>query len=412
MKNLVKMVFLTFFIMTFVTLLTEYMWLVHFGNELRSGNTGLPKNSASYKLAMNTEDYSKNMEKSVDSRKLYIMEKLIGFIVYFLIGSAIMVDAIRLYIFHLSKKTINLYCKSFNNICKNQVAMSNIFCFLFTIFYLFDYVEKFLFSKSMTLFVKVLVVFGLYCILCPIGLIVIYFMLQQFGAKLIIAIYLSVFIKNIYEVFIQDDFNKETLRRLDPEIFTERVQQYLEKNNLSDQVYQDMNKKKDTNAALVGMDKSARIEIYGDFNNLEEEQRDSILLHEIGHSEDHSLLKKLIIYFSLIYLEMVVMLFLYSSVANHLKCEHLSKDTSFILLSIVYFLACREWMMMFYKMSSQRAEIAADLLAKDQGYGKQLASTLFKISVTESGFIRPSWMYNALTAMHPSIYDRVEYLSK
>ncbi|KAF9764788.1 CAAX prenyl protease 1 like protein [Nosema granulosis] len=412
MKRFVKLLFYTFFTLTFLTSFTEYMWLVRFENELKHGRTGLPEKSASYKLAMDMDEYKENMEKAVGVRKLFVMEKLIIFSIYFAIACAILIDAIRVYIFHISKKGINLYYKSFNNICKNQVAMSNIFCFLFLMFYLYDYIDKFFFTKGMNIYIKVLIIIGLYCLICPLGLILVYFLLQEFGARLIIAVYFAIFIKNIYEIFIEDDFDKTKLVKLDPHIFTESVQDYLEKNHLENKVYQDTNKKKDTNAALVGMDKSARIEIYGDFNELERGQRDSILLHEIGHSEDHSLVKKLIVYFSLIYLEMIIMLFMYTSVADNMKCEHISQETAFILLSIVYFLSCREWMMFFYKLSSQRAEIAADLLAKRQGYGKQLASTLFKISVTESGFIRPSWLYNSLTAMHPSIYDRVEYLSK
>lgn len=411
MKKFIKMVFAIFFFLTFVTLTSEILWLFYLKKELDKGYLGLPKNSYTYKLAEKNNDYVKSMQSGLKTRMLFVYERLLYFFMYLILGCAILIDFIRLRLFELSKKTINLYCKSFNNICKNQVALSNIFFFMFVVIYLYDYIAKYLFTKNMDKYVKFLVLLGLYSIVCPLFLIIVYFLLQQFGARLIIAVYISVFIKNIYEVFIQDDSNKNSLKPLDVEMFDSSVQNYLDKNNLSNNVYQDTTSK-DTNAALVGLDKSARIEISGDFNSLDPEEKDSILLHEIGHSEDHSLLKKLLVFFVLIYLEMLIMLFLYNSVANHLKCENISQDTSFILLSIVYFLACSDWLMMFYKLSSQRAEIAADLLAKNQGFGKELASTLFNISINESSVIRPSWLYNSLVAMHPTIYDRVEYLSK
>lgn len=411
MKNKVKAIFYIAFGITTIILLYEGVSLLLFRTDLNNGEFGVPKDSATYKLASETKTYKKSMMDACNSRMTTLKDKLLITTLYTFIGFLILFDTTRLWIYNLCKKPINFYFKTVGNISKEQVALTNIFVFLFLTLYLDDYLDKYLSINGLSILPKIGMYIFLYSVVCPIVVITMFILLRIFGAQLILAFYISLILKNFYEIFIEDDISS-TLKKIPAESFSESVQTRLEETHLENKVFKDTDPTKETNAALVGVENDARIEIYGDFDKLPEDQKDSVLLHEIGHAIDHSLLKKLCIYFSIYYFELLIILFLHNQASHHLKCENISRDSCFILLWIVYFLSMREWMLIFYKMSSQRAEIAADLLAKESGLAKELADSLFMISVSESSYIKPTWLYNALYAMHPSIYNRVEYLYK
>ncbi|KAK6090384.1 hypothetical protein P3W45_000481 [Vairimorpha bombi] len=411
MKNKIKAIFYIAFGITIIVLLYEGVSLLLFRTDLNNGELGVPKDSATYKLASESKIYRKSMMNACNSRISTLKDKLLVISLYTLIGCLILFDTTRLWIFNLCKKPINFYYKTVRNISKEQVAFTNIFVFIFLTLCLDDYLDKYLSIGKLSILPKIGMYIFLYSVFCPIVVITMFILLRMFGAQLILAFYISLILKNFYEIFIENDMSS-TLKKIPAETFSEPVQARLEETHLEDKVFEDTDPTKETNAALVGVEKDARIEIYGDFDKLPEDQKDSVLLHEIGHAIDHSLLKKLCIYFSIYYFELLVILFLHNQASHNFKCENISRDSIFILLSIVYFLSMRDWMLIFYKMSSQRAEIAADLLAKESGFAKELANSLFMISVTESSYIKPTWLYNALYAMHPSIYNRVEYLYK
>lgn len=411
MKTHLKAFFLIAFGVTITVLLYEGMSLLLFQTDLKSGEYGVPKGSFTYKLAEETSFYSKSMMNAITGRFNTLKDKIVLTGIYTIIGCCILLDLLRLFFHKVSSKTINFYTCTCFNINHVQVALSNIFVFLFTVFYLSEYIEKYLEISEYGWISTIGIYFILYSVICPAITFTLLVLLKYFGAQFILAIYISIILKNFYEIFIEDDVSP-TLMQLAAGSFSKPVQKRLKETHLEDKVFLDTDMSKETNAALVGIEKDARIEIYGEFDKLPEEQKDSVLLHEIGHAIDHSLLKKLLIYFGIYYVELVIMLYLYGKASKHFECEKISRHSAFILLSIVYFLSMKDWMMIFYKMSSQRAEIAADYLAKESGYGEELALSLFTISVTESSYIRPTWLYNALYAMHPSIYDRVEYLFK
>ncbi|KAF5140437.1 zinc metalloprotease [Vairimorpha ceranae] len=411
MKNHLKASFFIAFSMTILVLLYEEIALTLFSSDLNNDGFGVPKSSFTYKLASEDPLYRVNMLIAVSSRLSTLHDKLYKIGIYTSIGCLILLDTPRLLVHKLCNKSVNFYTETYFNINHIQLAIANLFVFLFTIFYLSEYVENILEITKYNWVSKVGTYFVLYSIVCPAFVFIVFLLLRTFGAQLILAIYISLILKNFYEIFIEDDVSS-TLKQVSKNRFSKTVQEKLIETKLDKKVFFDTDKSKDTNAALVGIENSARIEIYGDFDNLDEEQKDSILLHEIGHAIDHSLLKKLSVYFGTYFIELSIMIFLYGKAAKAFECEKINRYTAFVLLSIVYFLSMKDWIMMFYKMSSQRAEIAADLLTKSSGFGKELALSLYDISTSEKSYIRPTWLYNALHAVHPSIYDRIEYLNK
>src|SRR5690606_8498397 len=102
-----------------------------------------------------------------------------------------------------------------------------------------------------------------------------------FGSKLIIACYVAYYIKAITELLDQDPVDLSELEKVPIESFSEKVQEFLRERNLQDKVYQEKNKSKSVNAALVGWGDYERIEIYGDHDNFDKEEFESVLMHEI-----------------------------------------------------------------------------------------------------------------------------------
>lgn len=410
MKKNLKAAIAVSFVLTLSVYFYELISINAFKKDLKKGNFGVPKNSNTQKLGEKMENYRENLYEASNERIRIVIKKIITEIIYICVCGAILIDTIRIFLFNVCKKSRNLYFKTLGNIHKDQVALTSLFGFLFTILYFDEYIEKYSNLGEHSILYKIAVYFVLFIAICPISIACIFFLLQNFGAQLILALYISLILYNFYDIFKVDKISP-TLMKVSPDEFDETVQELLKATNLQDKVYKDVTSE-ETNAALVGFESSARIEIYGKFDSLPSSQRNSILLHEIGHAKDHSLLKKLIVYFGLFYLEMIIILYLHNTASHEFKCNNVARDSSFILLSIVYFLALRDWLLMFYKLSSQRAEIAADLITKNSGFAGELAKSLLSISVTEISYIKPTWLYNALYAMHPSIYDRVEYLLK
>ena len=67
--------------------------------------------------------------------------------------------------------------------------------------------------------------------------------------------------------------------------------------------------------------------------------------------------------------------------------------------------------MVFHKLTSQNAEINADLIAKQHGFGNDLGNVLYKITVQANESIDYTFLYNAFKSFHPTIVRRVEYLN-
>jgi Zn-dependent protease with chaperone function len=232
--------------------------------------------------------------------------------------------------------------------------------------------------------------------------------LQIFGSGLIFAVYISLVIQKLYNSLSIRGVNEGKYRKVSAEAFPEEIQRLLFMEGLADSVYISRDGKDMVNAALVGLGRKRRIEIRGDTDMLEEREVNAIVLHEIGHAIDMSLLKRKIADNTVLVGEMLILAFLYSRSPGLLGCSYLSKEGSFILLGLLYHLSARVWVLMVPRMVSQCNELSADAVAKSYGYGRSLASALYKLCVSNSVLISPFFLTNAINSLHPSVHLRIQ----
>lgn len=200
------------------------------------------------------------------------------------------------------------------------------------------------------------------------------------------------------------------MKKLDISEFSPRVIEYLKERHLQERVYGEKTKSETLNAAMVGWGTLERIEIYGKHKNLTNSEFEAVLMHEIGHSQDYSLFKKLAVLFAIKFAEMLIVFQLYLYVSEELSDEFVSKYGVYIVVLFLYFLFIDRWLLLFHKLTSQTSENLADFIAKSHGYGQDLAKVLFDITVKGETAIQTTWFYNALRSYHPTVYERIENL--
>jgi Zn-dependent protease with chaperone function len=231
--------------------------------------------------------------------------------------------------------------------------------------------------------------------------------LRVFGSKLIVAVYISVVIQKVYNSLSVHDVDLERYKKVSAEKFPEEIQELLANAGLLESIYTSRKRKDQINAALVGMGEKKRIEIRGDAEALGEREANAIVLHEIGHALDHSLLKRRIADNTVLIVEMLILVLLYTRSVKMLGCSYLSREGSFVLLALLYCLSARVWLLMVPKMVSQCTEFSADSVARSHGYGRDLASALYKLCVSNAVLMNPFFLSNAITSLHPSVYLRI-----
>lgn len=289
----------------------------------------------------------------------------------------------------------------------------NFLTIIFSFIYFTQVIHSAIFSKDMTLerfLVQIIIGIGLYFVVFPLFIFMTYYLFQVFGKRLIITLYISWLLFTFYEFSQVEDVDFDKMKQVDPQVFPNDVQIELQRYYLSHKVFQEIKKTKDKNAALVGYGDKRRIEIYGNFLEENKEGLYAVMLHEIGHAYDNSLIKKILIYIFLIFMEMTILLFLYSTLADNFKSNRFSHFTSFMLLSLVYTLFFRDWLFVLFKIISQRTEKNADTYAKQLGYGKDLGQVLYDIVVEAKEYLAPTFIYNIFRSSHPPINRRVDSL--
>ncbi|ORD94650.1 hypothetical protein ECANGB1_313 [Enterospora canceri] len=252
----------------------------------------------------------------------------------------------------------------------------------------------------------------IFTIVLPFIMALFYNLFRIFGSKLIIAFYLTFYIKATAEFFTQEDVDLLTFKKVEISQYSKAVQEYLTERSLQDRVYHEREKSDSINAALVGWGAYEHIEIYGDHKEFSNEEFESVLMHEIGHSQDYSLYKKVLALYVIKAIEFAVVWWLWNSAAEFYSNETLTKTGAFFVLVIIYEMYLNRYLMVLHKLTSQNAEINADLIAKKHGFAENLGKVLFKITVKSKEPIHYTFWYNALKSFHPSILRRVEYLHK
>jgi len=260
-------------------------------------------------------------------------------------------------------------------------------------------------------FLAILFVAGICLLLIPIVILFSYNLFRAYGVKTILILYVAYFIKLGTDFLDLEEVDLERMKKVSPEVFSDTVRKYLKETGLYEKVYEEREKGKSLNAALVGWGPREHIEIYGDFGKFKTEEFEAIMMHEIGHSKDKSLFKKMLMLFIIKWIEMLILVVLFTKVSDKYTDENITVEGVFLILSTIYFLALSKWVSIFYRLVSQSAEIASDLIAKSKGYGDDLAKVLYKITIASSDYINTTYMYNAMRSFHPTILNRIKYLT-
>lgn len=231
-------------------------------------------------------------------------------------------------------------------------------------------------------------------------------LLEVLGRKFILACYIAFLMDDLLEVL--GDKGPGGKMRVPLEMFPEEIRECLRVERLENSVFASANSRGKKNAALVGLGKSRRIEIYGRFDPRHSEELHSVIMHEIGHSVDGTIPKRKILKHALFLCETALLSWMYMRRGKMFGCADVSAQGFFILLFIVYLISGRPWLFTIFNMYTQRSELSADEFARTHGYGKSLSQILFKVAMEHGAYLDPSFLHHAMTSLHPSTRLRIE----
>lgn len=403
MKRTFRLAFLSFFLLTYIALLLEAANMRDIRIHLDSGGTGLSRDLATSKMAENDEKYIPNLKKAVEKRNGEVLEDVLINTIY--------LSAAFFFLTRIGRSlATRVLDKATSSMFDPELVFLTIVISTLSMAICVDYLSHSLIKhpsfETVVLFCFVVAFFAI-----PTAVFLCMRLLKMFDVNFIAACYFSYFVLELSEIMSISSVNLSKMEKMSPDVFSRETQSLIAQQSLSDAIYRERVPGKSVNAALIGIGSSERIEVYGAVNGMDRPQLESVLIHEVGHSCHRSLLKKLAVFFLLVFFEMLALMLLYKRAAAGFACSPVSREGSFLVLAMLYFALVRPWVFILYNMTSQNAEIFADLLTKRYGYNKELAGTLYRISVDAFDILTPSWMYNLLNSLHPSIMSRIEYLS-
>ena len=397
-------------ITTFFVIALESVNTLVFSHYLKNKEIPFKQKDLIYTLAAeNPNTFFRAEKKGVEHQLYKLSAKIMSFTLSFVCCYVI-----------LSKRTQKKFRKNLNRIYtpvrQNFRDLTseeiNLVTGVFTYVFLADLLTDVLYkgvSKWGLIIKAAFIVMG-YLYLIPIVLFLSNLLFSQFGAKLIMAAYFSWLMITIIQFSTLEPVDTNKMVKMEIGVFNETIREQLHKYRLHDSVYIERKPSKETNAALVGYGPRRRIEIYGGLSEDSEENLFSVILHEIGHAEDHSLVKKMATYILLIVLEMIIVMFIYLSAAPKFATQNISRFSCFALLFLVYRLFLQSYIFMVFKLVSQTCEINADKFAQKFNYGPILGETLYNIVIDGKEYIKPTSLYTMFTSTHPPIGNRINSL--
>ncbi|KAG0442641.1 CAAX prenyl protease 1 like protein [Dictyocoela muelleri] len=413
MKNFFRNMLYLVFGITVLLIGYELIKTLYYRHNLKNDDLGLKKNSFIYKLAnKNQVNFIYSQEIATTNRAIKVSLDLLKTISLITISIIFLDGTLQKKAIIMADSNITLIKNGFRELKKSEI---NFISLLGGLFFLSKTISDLLMESEISVFYilkTILTTILMYLILIPMGIFLIYILFKTFGKFFIVACYLALIIKLLPELLIQEDVDSEKMVKVDISSYPEDIQDLLNENGLENSVYEEINKSSEKNAALVGYGSKKRLEIYGKFNNKNSKALHSVLLHEIGHANENTFLRKTIIYISLIIAEMIFVIFLYEKVSFKFSNETLSFFSAFIILFLMYRMVIKQWLFSIYKIVSQKSEINSDMFAKDHSYGRDLGVTLFNIAVESGDYLFPTLFYNFLRSGHPPIGDRVNYLEE
>lgn len=401
------------FCLTLIVILIELLNAIQFRAVLAANMIGFSQSHTIYRLALQVkETYLESQIKGTNSRLGTVFADTVKTIYLIFVSMLFLNKKFQSYLLKIADRNISFVRSNFRELTRKEI---NFTC-LFIGFYMLARIGLQLISKEeltryFIIKISILGILG-YFLVIPLVIYITYVLLQYFGKKIIVACYLAYIIKILPDVIINDTVNDEKMEQVDIDTFPDEIQNILRKYHLEDSVYKERIPGDEKNAALIGYGKGARMEIYGNFEESDKDELFSVFLHEIGHAKENTLLRKTVVYITLLFIELLIILFIYDSLSSKFVNDMISLFTAFVILSFIYRMLLRQWLIMIYKMVSQQSEINSDMFAKEHHYGKELAQTLFNIVLESSDYLRPTALYNFLRSGHPSISTRIDYLGQ
>ncbi|EJW03795.1 hypothetical protein EDEG_01924 [Edhazardia aedis USNM 41457] len=411
MKKSNNFIFYGFFFTTISIILYELFTIVKYHQKLSDGYLNIPKDSATYEMAKKIKDDFINSQISASHTKYRsVSADLLKHSIYIFVAVCFLNKKLRNHVLRISEKRITIIRSDFRDLKRSEINYISLAVIAYFTCILIISMIKSKEIDTIKLGQYICLFFGFYFFLIPFIVFIIYVALKNFGKKFIAACYIAYILKVLPEVLVQDEADLEKMKKMNIEEFPEKIQNVLKKYDLEDRVYKERTPSADINAALIGYGSGKRMELYGDMNDFSRNQIYAILLHEVGHVDEHSLFRKSVIYFGLIFAEMFFLMWMYDRLSYKYTSNGVSAFTAFIFLTIIYKILLRQWLFAFHRMASQNSELNSDHFAREHSYFEPLAEALFNIGVDSHDYLKPTWPYNVLRSTHPSIYSRVERL--
>lgn len=411
MKKIFTYVISASFVFGILVLLNELVNCLKVIGQIDRKEAFLPTTSKTFQMASDNAEFANSQYKALLRRIHNIPGDIIKHICVVLVSLLILSQSIKVKAQKAVSSIVEIFPKIGNSSRMKEVCFVSftITSIIAAVFAGGPIIFKPLKAESQ-FFISITVYLALGFVFIPFVYVIARKLLKVYSSRLIAACYLAYYVKSISEFLTVEDVNMQTMKKLDISVFSNTVVDYLKERHLENRIYGERKKSETLNAALVGWGTLERIEIYGNHKNLTDKEFEAVLMHEIGHSQDYSLFKKLSALFILKFIEMVIVLQLYLTVSEEYSDEFISKYGVFSIILILYFLFIDRWLLLFHKLTSQAAENSADLIAKAHGYGQDLAKVLFDITIRGETNIQSTKVFNALRSYHPTVYDRIEKL--
>ncbi|KAM0676785.1 hypothetical protein BDAP_002603 [Binucleata daphniae] len=411
MKNKSRYAIYSVFGITMMIIAYELFNITLVHANLTKGKLGLPENSSSYSLAAKDPmEYIKSQLMATHSKFRAVIADLLKHTLFIFIALLFLNRSLQKAALKVSEKRITFINDGFRDLKRVEI---NYMCLVFLCYLTSVIIVSMIKSKNLDFYKlgKYTFMFlGFYFFIAPIAIFVIYMALFKFHKKFIIACYVAYVVKVLPELIMDDQVDNIKMVKMNMDEFPEDIQEVLKKYDLTESVYKERTPGDDLNAALIGYGSGKRMEIYGDPKTFGKQELYAVFLHEVGHVDEHSLVRKSAVYFTVLFVEMFLILWIYDKLSAKYTNETISFFTSFILLFFIYRILIRQWPMTANKMASQMSEINSDLFAKGYGYSDALSATLFDIGISSHDYLKPTFLYNSIRSTHPSIFSRVEYL--
>lgn len=303
MKPTLALLVAVAFLMTLSIIWREIIYTKMCIKEFGDQETNIPISSSTYRIIEDKKTYISSQISGASGRETLLMCEFVEQICYAVICAILLMKFSKTLILQISEMNITVLSFDHKDIKRSEINLVCIF--------LSAYIFLYMYFQSPTngyyeFFERCTMLFAVFFFVLPFAIILVLTFLQNLGMKIIYACYLAYVIKIIPEIFIVGPLNKEKMENLPYSKFPEAIQEVLMKYKLQDHVYIEKNPSSFLNAALVGHGINTRIEIYGDFDKLEDSKIWAVFMHEMGHAFDHSLYRKASIYFCLLLVDFLI----------------------------------------------------------------------------------------------------------